>query len=157
MKSRTVIIEPKILLGMSQRMTLSDNQTKSLWKRFMPRRGEVLNRATNDYVSMQVYDPAAGAWFLPTTVFEKWAVVEVRSCDSIPEGMRRYDLAGGEYAVFEHKGPASDYPDSIRFIFGQWLPESDYELDQREQFEILPEEYDPVDAEAEEEIWIPIR
>jgi len=129
----------------------------ALWKRFMPRRGEVLSRATDDYISMQDYDAAADDLFSPTTVFEKWAVVEVRACDSIPEGMRRYDLAGGKYAIFEHKGPASDYPESMQFIFGQWLPESGYELDQREQFEILPEGYDPMDPEAEEEIWIPIR
>lgn len=123
----------------------------------MPRRDEVRNRATSQYISMQVYDPAAGDPFSPGTVFEKWAVVEVSSADTLADGMRRYDLTGGQYAVFLHKGPASDYAKSMHFIFGEWLPASEFELDQREHFEILPEWYDPMDPEAEEEICIPVR
>ena len=128
-----------------------------LWKRFMPRRNEVQKRTTNDYISMQVYEDSAGELFSPTAMFEKWALVEVSSADAVPDGMRRYDLSGGQYAVFLHKGPASDYPKSMQFIFGQWLPDSGFELEQREHFEILPEGYDPMDQEAEEEIWVPIR
>jgi AraC family transcriptional regulator len=43
------------------------------------------------------------------------------------------------------------------YIFGEWLPNSSYELDTREHFEILSEGYRPDDRDAEEEIWIPIR
>ena len=155
MKTRIEIIGPKILVGMSRKMSLTNDETRALWKSFMPRRDEVRNRATNDYISMQVYGP--GDSFTPSTLFDKYALVEVHSADSVPRNMLRYDLAGGQYAVFQHKGPASDYPKSRQFIFDQWLPESDYEPDQREQFDILPEEYDPLDPEAEEELWIPIR
>ena len=71
MQLRIETIEPKILVGMSQQMSLAENQTMALWKRFMPRRGEIVNRATNDYVSVQVYDPAAGDPPSPATLFEK--------------------------------------------------------------------------------------
>ena len=45
----------------------------------------------------------------------------------------------------------------MKHIFGRWLPQSEYELDDREHFELLPEGYSPVDPEAEEEVWIPIK
>lgn len=157
MQLRIETIGRKTLVGMSQQMSLADNQTMALWQRFMPHRNEVTKRATNDYISMQVYDPAAGDPSSPTTLFAKWAVVEVDSADTIPDNMHRYNLAGGRYAVFLHKGPASDFPQTAQFIYGEWLPNSDYDLDLREHFEVLPEGYDPLDPEAEEEIWIPVR
>lgn len=42
-------------------------------------------------------------------------------------------------------------------IFSDWLPKSDYELDERPHFEILDEKYKNDDPNSEEEIWIPIR
>ena len=157
MQFRIETINPKVLVGISLRMSLSKNRTMELWKHFMPRRNEVQKRTTNDYISMQVYEDSAGELFSPTAMFEKWAVVEVSSADSVPESMLRYSLGGGQYAVFLHKGPASDYAKSMQFIFGQWLPDSGFELDQREHFEILPEGYAPMDQEAKEEIWVPVR
>ena len=157
MESRVEIIEAKKLVGISRQMSLANDDTMTLWKSFMPRRGEIRNRTSCDYISMQVYDPAAGDPFSPTTNFKKWAVVEVSSDETVPDGMKRYLLAGGQYAIFLHKGPASLWPQSMQYIYGTWLPESLFELDDREHFEILPEGYDPMDSEAEEEIFIPIR
>lgn len=106
---------------------------------------------------MQVYDDNQAGLFAPTTTFEKWAVVEVSDTDSIPTGMESYNLPGGQYAVFHHKGPASAAPQVFQRIFGVWLPGSEFELDGREHFELLPENYSPIDPEAEEEIFIPVR
>jgi len=157
MESRIEFIEARKLVGVSRQMTLANDETVALWRTFMPRRGEINNRTSGDYISMQVYDRIAGDPFSPTTYFEKWAVVEVSSNETAPDGMKHYHLAGGQYAVFLHKGPANAYPKSMQYIFGKWLPESEFELDGREHFEILPEGYDPVSPDAEEEIWIPIR
>ena len=106
---------------------------------------------------MQVYSATGGQIFSPTTVFEKWAVVQVLAHDSVPDGMESYTLPGGQYAVFIHNGPASAAPKTMQHIFGTWLPDSGYELDDREHFEILPDGYDPFDQHAHEEVWIPIR
>ena len=46
-------------------------------------------------------------------------------------------------AVFTHKGAARAAPVIIQYIFETWLPASNYELDEREQFEILPANYAP--------------
>jgi AraC family transcriptional regulator len=59
--------------------------------------------------------------------------------------------------VFIHIGQASTFPKTMQYIFGSWLPESEYTLDSREHFEVLPAQYDPRDPDAREDVWIPIK
>ncbi len=157
MEPRIETIKAKYLVGMHMEMTLSDNKTQELWQRFMPLRGQVKNRVNSDYISMQVYDENQENLFAPDTPFTKWAVVEVERIEEIPPEMKTYTLNGGMYAVFIHNGPVTTFPKTMRSIFGSWLPESTYELDNREHFEVLPENYQPMAPDAREEVWIPIR
>lgn len=136
---------------------MADNKTGELWRAFMPRRREVANRVDNNFISMQVYQAGERNHFVPTTQFDKWAVVAVSDFNAVPDGMESYSLQGGTYAVFEHHGPANLFPKTMHFIFGEWMPNSGYELDDREHFEVLGEGYDPIDANAREEVWIPVR
>jgi len=157
MESRIELIKPKKLIGMHMEMSLANNRTAELWQKFMPRRKEIKNRINSDYISMQVYEEYRENLFAPNTLFKKWAVVEVSTFDELPEGMETYSLPGGMYAVFIHNGPAATFPKTMQYIFGIWFPESEYELDNREHFEILPENYNPADPNAREEVWIPIK
>ena len=118
---------------------------------------EVKNRANADHISMQIYNSNIQNRFAPTTEFEKWAVVEVSKIGDIPDGMETYRLNGGEYAVFIHNGPAMTFPKTMQYIFESWFPKSNYEFDDREYFEVLAEGYNPMDPEASEEVWIPIK
>ena len=147
----------KKLIGMRLRMSLSKNRTGELWKSFIPRKRELLNNLTGDVISMQVYNsPTHFANFDPAAEFEKWATVEVSDFETVPKEMETFTLTGGMYAMFDHKGLSSD-PGIFRYIFGTWLPSSDYELDERPHFEILGSKYKNNDPASEEEIWIPIR
>jgi AraC family transcriptional regulator len=83
--------------------------------------------------------------------------VEVSSMADVPSDMEIYDLQGGKYAVFNHQGPASEASKTMRYIFGEWIPNSEYTLDDREHFEVLPEGYNPMDPQATEEIWVPVK
>ncbi len=142
------------LVGISMTMSFQDDRTGLLWQKFMPRRGEINNRVRSDYFSMQLYGEN---WtFSPDDIFTKWAAVEVSSFSNIPSGMLSYVIQGGQYAVFINKGPAVKAEEIMLYIFTVWLPKSPYRLDHREHFEILPQSYDPMDENAEEEIWIPI-
>ena len=157
MEAKIIDLALKQLIGMHLRMSMADNKTGELWRAFMPRRREVANRVDNNFISMQVYQTGEKNHFVPTTQFEKWAVVEVSEGSEIPDGMESYTLEGGKYAVFTHQGPANLFPKTMHFIFGEWMPHSGYELDDREQFAVLGEGYDPIDPNASEEVWIPIR
>ena len=77
MKLRIESIQAWKLVGIRQHMSLAENQTAQLWRSFMPRRHEIMNRTSSEYISMQVYSATGGQLFSPTTVFEKWAAVEV--------------------------------------------------------------------------------
>ena len=126
-----------------------------LWKSFIPECKDIINNLTNDFISMTVYKPTYFANFKPTNEFEKWAVIEVTDFDNIPNDMEPFTLKGGLYAVFDYKGSSTDIR-IFQYIFGTWLPNSDYLLDNRPHFEILGEKYKNADPNSEEEIWIPI-
>lgn len=137
-------------------MSFADYRTGELWGSFMRRRQEITNQLTNDLISMAVYKPAHFADFKASNEFEKWATVEVADFDNVPSEMETFVLPGGLYAVFDYKGLNTD--NSIfQYIFGTWLPNSDYALDDRPHFEVLGDKYNNNDPASEEEIWIPIK
>lgn len=155
MEPRIELLEAKKLIGIRMEMSLSNNKTSELWQQFMPRRAEVKNSISDDFISMQNYGED---WnFSPDSLFVKWATVEVSSFSEVPPHMETYLLRGGKYAVFIQHGPASLAAKTMQYIFGQWLPNSAFVLDNREHFEILPKGYSPADPEAKEEIWVPIK
>jgi AraC family transcriptional regulator len=149
-------LAPKKLVGMRLEMSRINNKTSDLWRGFSPRKEEVSNRTTSDSISMQVYAHSAEQILDANEIFEKWAAVEVQKYDTIPEGMYSYSVRGGLYAVFTHHGSATDLR-TFNYIYGEWLPDSHYVLDHREHFEVLPDDYDPFDADSKGEIWIPVK
>lgn len=157
MKLRIETLVEKKLIGTRILMSLSENKTRDLWRSFMPRRNEVRNRIGSEFYSMQIYEDSYFDNFNPNTKFEKWACVEVSDAAEIPDGMENTILPAGLYAVFFYKGSSSEAPKVFQFIFGTWLPGSDFVLDQRPHFELLGEKYRNDDPDSEEEIWIPIR
>ncbi len=138
-------------------MSLSVNKTGELWKSFMPERKEIQNNIGTELYSLQVYDRNYFNPFSPDKKFEKWAAIEVTYFNNVPDGMETSQLNGGLYAVFIHHGAASTGPKTFSYIFGTWLPNSEYTLDNRPHFEILGDKYKNDDPDSEEEIWIPIK
>ncbi len=156
MEPRIEQLTGKKLLGIRMTMSLADNKTGDLWQRFLPRRKEITNNVTNDLVSMAIYTPTYFADFHPSNEFEKWAAVEVSDFDTAPDGMESFVLTDGLYAVFHYRGSSIDTT-IFQYIFGTWLPHSDYVLDTRPHFEILGEKYKNMDPNSEEDIWIPVK
>jgi AraC family transcriptional regulator len=156
MQARIETLKQKCLVGKRLTMSLTNSRTAELWKSFMPRRKEITNIMNEDLISMQVYKPTYFADFSPENEFVKWAVIEVVNFQNLTGGLETYTLPGGLYAVFDYKGPGND-SGIYQYIFGTWLPASDYLLDDRPHFEVLGEKYKNNDPDSEEEIWIPIR
>ncbi len=155
MQHRIEILSEKKLIGQRMKMSFEENKTFELWRSFMSRRYEIKNNLTTDLFSMQVYDDVAYFQsFNPSAIFEKWAAIEVSDFENIPEGMESYVLTGGKYAIFQQKGHSTAI---FQYIFASWLPNSGYELDNREHFELLGEKYKHNDPSSEEDIWIPIK
>ncbi|MFN3487970.1 MAG: GyrI-like domain-containing protein [Emticicia sp.] len=148
----------KKLIGKKLEMSYINNRTGELWRSFMPRRKEISNNIGSDLYSMQIYNGIFDFQnFNPNDIFTKWAAVEVADFERIPDKMENYILVGGLYAVFTHKGSSLDFQRTFQYIFGVWLSNSEYNVDDREHFELLGEKYKNESPDSEEEIWIPIK
>ncbi len=139
------------------KMSFSANRTKELWQRLMPRRKEIVNQTGSGLYSVEVYPPLFFHPFNPDTEFEKWAAVEVKDFESVPDAMETLTLPAGLYAVFLHKGTAADAPSTYQYIFNSWLPGSGFILDDRPHFAVMGKKYKKDDPGSEEEIWIPVK
>ena len=137
-------------------MSFAEYRIGELWKSFLPRHKEIAQPISNELISMVIYSPTHFANFHPKNEFERWAALEVGDFEQVPSEMETFTLSSGTYAVFHYKGLSTD--NSIfQYIFGSWLPNSGYLLDDRPHFEVLGEKYKNNDPNSEEEIWIPIR
>ena len=149
-------IKEKKLIGLSEKMSMIDNKTFKLFRTFMPRKKEIMNALNSDVLDLRTYPEGYFLNFNPSAYFTKWALVEVPDFENIPEGMEMFTLTGGEYAVFSHKGLSTD--NSIfQYIFTNWLPNSNFLLDDRPHFEIMGEKTKLNDPNSEQEICIPIK
>lgn len=150
-------INDKKLVGIRMKMSYANYRVGELWGSFMPRRKKIINTINNDLISLVVYSPNHFIDFNPTNEFERWAAIEVSSFETIPEEMETYFLQSGLYAVFKYTGLSTDISSFYQNIFHVWLPNSNYQLDNRPHFEILGEKYKNNDPTSDEEIWIPIQ
>lgn len=156
MKPRIEIIEGKKLVGQRLKMSLQNNRISQLWKNFGPKRHGIKNCVNNELISLAVYSPDHFKKFNPANEFERWATVEVSNYTDISSDFETFDLQKGLYAVFEYKGLNTSHS-IFQYIFKEWLPNSEFELDKRPHFEILGDKYKNNNPDSEEDIYIPIR
>ena len=153
-------LSKKKLIGKQRKMTFAtiSQETVALWKQFMPLQKRINNNVDANFYSLQVYDSLLKVNRIKgSDELTKWALVEVLDFNEIPESMEQFDLEGGLYAVFLHKGLGSEFSKTMHYIFGVWLPNSEYILDHCPHFELLGEKYKNNHPESEEEVWIPIK
>jgi len=111
-------IEAKNLVGKLMRMSLADNNTSQLWQSFIPKRKGIENNLDTLLYSIQIFDDTTYFTnFIPDKEFAKWACVQVEEFDVIPANMETLILPSGLYAVFMHKGMASEWPKIISVHF----------------------------------------
>jgi AraC family transcriptional regulator len=146
----------RLLVGLSQKMSLVNNTTAQLWQQFGPQVKTIQNRHGTDKISLQVYSHTYFESFSPENEFVKWALVEVYGFDEVPENLESFQLEAGNFAVFQYKGSSSDTR-IFEYIYGTWLPSSGYELADRPHFEVIGSNYKNNEPTSEEEIWIPIQ
>jgi AraC family transcriptional regulator len=157
MQHRIETLSSKKLIGKYMQMSLANNKTGELWASFMSARKTIQNNSSQNLYSMQLYPALYFENFNPTTEFTKWATIEVTDFNTIPKGMESIVLPGGVYAVFNYKGNSNRAAAAFQYIFGTWLPSSNYTLDNRPHFELLTETYKNEHPDSEEEIWIPVK
>ena len=157
MEAQIKILVEKKLVGKHIVMSFTENKTFQLWSSFMPRRKEIKNTTDSNLYSLEVFPARHFDHFDPNNTFQKWAAVCVSDFSQIPVDMETLIIPSGSYAVFIHKGPASEGHKTYHFIFTEWLPNSEYTVDDRPHFAVMDDKYKKDDPDSEEEIWIPIK
>ena len=150
---RIEIIDSKKLIGFSVNTSFQDDKTPIVWRKLMMRRKEILTRISNRLFSLQIYPEN----FTPNQSFTKYALAEVFDFDNIPNDFETFNLESGKYLVFSYRGKTENGPELFGYIFNTFIPENNFEVDDRPHFEMFGEDYNPKNDTAEEEIWIPIK
>lgn len=146
------------LLGMHRKMSVINMQVGELWVEFGPRRKEIKEVLSQDAYSVEVYpDLAYFENFDPTRMFEKWATVRVSPVCEIPFGMEMLVVPDGAYAVFTYRGKSNEAPAFYQKLYNEWLPRSDYELENRPHFSVMSDKYIQNHPDSEEELWVPVK
>lgn len=124
-----------------------------LWSAFMPFFDRITNRVgTNIFGIYEEYnegDDGVGFTYI--------CAAEVENFDDVPEGMTTRIIPEHLYAVFKHKGKASTLPETLKYIWGSWLPKSNYEYVEKPDFELYSEkvlQYHPPEFIG---LYIPIK
>jgi AraC family transcriptional regulator len=157
MEAQIKILTDKKLIGKHIIMSFIENKTFQLWNSFMPKRKEIKNTVDANLYSPEVFPEGYFDNFDANRTFQKWAAVEVKDFGSIPDEMETLLIPTGLYAVFLHKGLATEGHKTYHAIFAEWLPNSEYTVDDRPHFAVMDERYKKDDPDSEEEIWIPIK
>ncbi|KFF06233.1 GyrI-like domain-containing protein [Flavobacterium reichenbachii] len=157
MEARIETLNEKKLIGKYIQMSFAENNTFQLWSSFMPKRKSIENTVNSNLYSLEVFPENHFDNFNPNDRFQKWAAVEVSDFDNIPSEMETLLIPTGLYAVFIHKGLQTDGQRTYHSIFAEWLPNSEYKVDNRPHFAVMDEKYKKDDPNSEEEIWIPIK
>lgn len=153
---RIETLEERRLVGLRTTASLAKDSTSALWRAFMPRRRELVGVVGNELYAVEVFPPGFFAALDPRAEFEKWAAVEVSGDQPVPGGLASLTLPPGLYAVFLHRGPASEGETTYHYIHETWLPASGYVLADRPYFAVMDGRYRGEDPDSEEEIWIPV-
>lgn len=131
-------------------------QIKALWDRFLERKHEI--GGTNPDYALGVCMPNhSDIKKQSEQQFVYVAALPVRTADNVPEGMVVCRIPAGRYAVFTHKGPIANLPLTLKYIWGTWLPGSDYKYaDGQPDFELYDDRFCPDGADSEFDIYIPL-
>lgn len=125
-----------------------------LWGRFVARIDEIPGR-----VGMATYGvcrtlPGSAA---ESERFTYIAGVEVETLEAIPDGMTGVDMPACTYAVFAYNGGlGEELPKTMQYIFGDWLPNSDFEIS-GDDFEYYDDRFNPVTGKGTFYIYLPVK
>ena len=144
-----------LLSGFRKEMSLTNDHSVALWKKFMQVYAAVPEHFGQQYISAAEYPLGYFDYFDPSKEFIRWACMETPG--NAPDTLETLEIQDGLYAVFIHHGPMALAFKTFDYIFNEWIPNSGFDLDERPHFEIMPKHYRSDDPNAQEEIWIPIK
>ena len=126
-----------------------------LWGQLHARAGEIQQKdATRLFGYTWFADPATRS---RDDELEYLCGAEAAEGASLPEGMVEITTAASLYAIFEHRGSMLTYGDTLKSIYGEWLPASEYEGNGLGDVELYDERWSMEGPDSIFECWIGIK
>jgi len=149
-----IVTRPAIkLVGIAKQYNSADLDLSRLWSAFRPYRNKIPNQVGNDafgiYDCYEEHDNDISFIYVCT--------VPVSSFDDIPDGMTASELPEQMYARFTHVGPVANLEQTLKYIWGSWLPKSHYDYVEKPDFELYPPGFNNADPSSELYLHIPIK
>lgn len=160
-----VTMEPKfvergeeLVVGMADSFGEDCHQDISkLWERFNERSHEIKNvksgyalglcLASHPDVPIKEGDSIVYSACLPVTKIE-----------DIPKAMISYKIPPAKYAVFTHSGPISTIQNTVKYIWGTWVPKhSDIHKKDAPDFELYDERFNVDTLDGEVDIYVAVK
>jgi AraC family transcriptional regulator len=154
-----LVMEPEILtrsevkvVGTTHQYQEEELNAGTLWSDFQHKVNQITNRVGSD--AFGIYEEYFETE--DSVGFNYICSVEVSDFDDVPEGMISRIIPEQMYAVFRHTGSISFLPETLKYIWGSWLPKSNYEYAEKPDFELYTPGTQPEDLEKILFLYIPI-
>ncbi len=152
-------MEPEIVtraeakvIGVARQYQQEDLNIETLWSAFRPNVRQIKNRVgLGAFGIYEEYHESQGS-----VGFSYICSVEVTDFDDVPAGMITRIIPAHLYAVFRHRGPISYLPETLKYIWGSWLPKSDYDYVEKPDFELYAPGAQPEDPDKILFLYIPV-
>ncbi|MFD2166094.1 GyrI-like domain-containing protein [Thalassotalea euphylliae] len=155
----SISMEPEIIdqpamkiVGIATQYDDGDLSLPKLWSAFRPYRDSIPNRVGTDFFGIyESYEEQEEG-----TTFTYICSAQVANFDNVPDGLITRELDAQTYARFTHVGPIEKLEDTLRYIWGSWLPKSRYEYADKPDFELLPASFNNADPNNKIYLNIPV-
>ena len=149
-----IITQPATkLVGIAAEYDNSDLNLHKLWSAFRPYAGTIKNRVgDNAFGIYESYEEADDE-----VSFVYVCALRVSSFDDVPDGMTTREIPEQMYAKFTHRGPVANLEQTLKYIWGSWLPKSKYDYVEKPDFELYGANFNDADPKNELYLHIPIQ
>ena len=149
-----IITQPATkLVGIASRYDSADLDLPRLWSAFRPYRNSISNQTGEDAFGIYESYEEQG----DEISFSYVCTVPVSNFDQIPDGMTARELPEQMYARFTHTGPVANLDKTLKHIWGSWLPKSNYNFEEKPDFELYQKGFNDADPKNELYLHIPIK
>lgn len=117
----------------------------NLWGKFVPRMNEPQNRISPNETYGVCYDmdQEGNIYYI--------AGVAVSDFENLPEGFDTVEIPDNKYAVFTHKGPIMNFPQTVSYVYGKWVKDpANNKKFEAPDFELYDERFKDGDSEDSE-------
>ncbi len=151
---KSLILEDLTFMGFSTETSLIEDQTALVFKQLMIWRKDSEEYRSQPVYDIKVYPKDYFSSFNPSRSFTKLAAVQQKDTKQV-EGLQNYTVNKGNYLCFTCEGIVS--AQFFQELYSSWLPQSEYELNHRPQFDKIWPDPAQRGSVLKEEIYIPVK